>query len=193
VVHELSHVAVALLANGKINRFYIGFLSGGVNISIDNREVNQLVILAGPVLTILATHVMISFTNNSVIKIMHLISGGMVNTIYMFLAVPGFDTYYYMYYGGDILVPIIIASVSLIMIIFLIWREVKKLGERSYELRNYEPSDFCDRRQFRTELCEVCGHHLPIDQSIPVGVNWKHSDVRICVALVKKDITSLYE
>ena len=57
---------------------------------------------------------------------------------------------------------------------------------RPYKLREYDSEQFEDLSLFRKEYCTVCGHHLPLDQAIKVGGDWVHSDVRICLALVKK-------
>ena len=62
---------------------------------------------------------------------------------------------------------------------------------KPYELRDYETSDFADPALFRKEKCSVCGHHLPQDQSIKVGKDWVHTDVRICLALINKSGTKI--
>lgn len=57
---------------------------------------------------------------------------------------------------------------------------------RPYRLQDYTNDDYKDRSLFRDEKCFMCGHHLPIKQSFKVGMNWVHTDIRICLALTLK-------
>ena len=57
---------------------------------------------------------------------------------------------------------------------------------RPYKLKEYTVEDFTNPLLFRKEYCAVCGHHLPIVQSMKVGKDWVHSDIRICLALYNR-------
>ena len=64
---------------------------------------------------------------------------------------------------------------------------------RPYKLKDYDNSDFENRELFREQKCFMCGHHLPINQSFKVGVNWIHNDNRICLALtLKHDLRGVF-
>lgn len=59
--------------------------------------------------------------------------------------------------------------------------------KKAYVLREYTMRDFQDSRIFlQHALCYLCGHHLPVDQTMVVDGVLVHDDIRICVALTKK-------
>ena len=55
-----------------------------------------------------------------------------------------------------------------------------------YILKNYVADDYDNPKLFREEYCFMCGHHLPHNQSMKVGFDWVHTDIRICLALTKR-------
>lgn len=56
-----------------------------------------------------------------------------------------------------------------------------------YNLKPYTKEDFADKTIFmQGTTCAVCGHHLPLDQVMQVSEDYVHTDVRICLALIKE-------
>lgn len=57
-----------------------------------------------------------------------------------------------------------------------------------YKLRPYSTADFNNLDIFRESNCVVCGHHVPIDQSLKHRAGWIHDNREICLALVKRSL-----
>ena len=63
---------------------------------------------------------------------------------------------------------------------------------KPYILREYQKEDWTDPSKFvmnangKAIKCQICGHHLPVDQHVQVGSDIIHSDNTICLALINK-------